>query len=380
MNKPIILCIDDEKIILDSLGSELSKSVGSNYIIELAESGEEALELIEEIIQDDGEIAVIISDYIMPGMKGDEVLIKAHELLPDTLKIMLTGQADATAVGNVINKAKLYHYISKPWAKEELVLTVTNALNQYEHYRELMLAVEEKKNANKKIIDTRKKLFEAHNQKLKEHQTSIDDLTKELENIISEKNTIVEKYAQLFEENKQLKIKAVSYKKKIDELAENSSFGAVVKKEVLRSSELAHPLSCVTFGIDNFDMVSKKLDNKKDELHLLILVKQYIEEIIKSYHYFAKSDMNGKFYLLLVEASTPKAREIINELNQQLSVKIGRYRETLITFSYGISTFVHTSVEGKINIEEVAKSLQDKSETAYIQAKADGRNSISELR
>ena len=99
MSKPVILCVDDEKIVLDSLKSQLKKSFGSDFEIEIAESGEEALEIIEEFIEDEIDLPVIISDQIMPGMKGDELLIEVNTLLPDTLKILLTGQASADAVG-----------------------------------------------------------------------------------------------------------------------------------------------------------------------------------------------------------------------------------------------------------------------------------------
>jgi CheY-like chemotaxis protein len=379
MGKPIILCVDDEKIILDSLESELSKSVGEDYIIELAESGEEALEIVEEIIEDGNQLALVISDYIMPGMKGDEVLIKIHEILPDTLKIMLTGQADANAVGNVINQAKLYQYISKPWEREDLVLTINNALSQYQNHREMMLAIEGKKDAQKKIIDTRKKMFEAHNQKIKEHQMSIEDLNKEIQRVSADRNSLMDKYSQMYDENKQLKLRAVAYKKKLDEIDALMNFQTVVKKEVQRASDFNQPLSLVTFGIDSYEMVSKKIDNKKEELQLITLIKQYMENITKSYNTFQKTDTTGKFQILLVNATTPKAREIVADINQQLSVKIGRYKETMITFSFGIATYINTSGDS-VNIDEVSKSLLDKSETAYIQAKADGRSSVSEIK
>jgi CheY-like chemotaxis protein/GGDEF domain-containing protein len=379
MGKPIVLCVDDEKIILDSLESELSKSIGDDYIIELAESGEEAIEIVEEIIEDGNHLALVISDYIMPGMKGDEVLIKIHEMLPDTLKVMLTGQADANAVGNVINKAKLYQYISKPWERDDLILTVQNALQQFEHYRNLLTAMEDKKDAQKKIIDTRKKLFEAHNQKLKEQQLSMGDMQKELERVMGEKHSILEKYEQVFEENKQLKLKAVAFKKKLDEINATCSFESHIKREIAKTNDFHKPITLVTFGIDNYELIAKKLDNKKEEMHLLTLVRQYIEELIAKYHFFQKTD-SGKFQLLLVETPAPKAREIIDGLSQQLNVKIGRYKESIITFSFGMSTYENADMSHLEELDDLLKSFKDKSETAYVQAKSEGRGSISEIR
>ncbi len=131
MSKPVILCVDDESFILTSLRDQLTHHLGNEYTIEITESGEEALELLEELLKDGIEIPLIISDQIMPGIKGDELLIKIHGRYPNALKIFLTGQADAAAVGNAVNNANLYRYIAKPWDEADLKLTVTKALYSY---------------------------------------------------------------------------------------------------------------------------------------------------------------------------------------------------------------------------------------------------------
>jgi adenylate cyclase len=137
MSKPVIICVDDEPTILDSLKIQLKKAIGDEYLIETAEGGEDALELIAELLEDDYEIALVISDYIMPDIKGDELLKRIHAISPKTLKIMLTGQADVEAVGNAINYAKLYRYIAKPWQDEDLKLTVKEAIYSYFQDKEL---------------------------------------------------------------------------------------------------------------------------------------------------------------------------------------------------------------------------------------------------
>ena len=113
--KPVILCVDDEKIILSSLKEQLKRHFGSLYHIETVESGEEALEVVGEFAERNVELPIVVADQIMPGMKGDELLRAIHLRLPKTLKIMLTGQANADAVGNAVNHARLYRYIAKPW-------------------------------------------------------------------------------------------------------------------------------------------------------------------------------------------------------------------------------------------------------------------------
>ena len=137
MNPRAIVCIDDETLVLESLKEQLKRYLGDDYYIEVAESGEEALEIVEDLQEEGIQIPLIISDQIMPGMKGDELLIQLHARYPKILKIMLTGQASAEAVGNAVNEANLYRYIAKPWDEIDLGLTVTEALRRYEQDRQL---------------------------------------------------------------------------------------------------------------------------------------------------------------------------------------------------------------------------------------------------
>jgi PAS domain S-box-containing protein len=131
MKKPVIICVDDEQTILDSLEIDLLKAFEDKYLIETAQSGEEALELLSELLAEQYEVPLVISDQIMPNMKGDELLRSVHAISPNTLKIMLTGQAELEAVVNAINYAKLYRYIPKPWQCDDLKLTATEAIYRY---------------------------------------------------------------------------------------------------------------------------------------------------------------------------------------------------------------------------------------------------------
>ncbi|UZE96033.1 GGDEF domain-containing response regulator [Alkalimarinus alittae] len=137
MSRPVILCVDDERIILSSLKSQLMNNLGDTYQIELAESGEEALEILEELTESRTEVPLVIADQIMGGMYGDELLARIKTLLPNTHGIMLTGQATAESVGEAVNKASLFRYISKPWDEEDLVLTIKTGLRSYYDQKEL---------------------------------------------------------------------------------------------------------------------------------------------------------------------------------------------------------------------------------------------------
>lgn len=137
--RPVILCVDDQKEILDSLEDQILQWVGDDFECELAESGEEALELIQELTTEvSTKVAVIVSDHLMPGMKGDEFLIRAHGLAPETVKILLTGQASIQAVRNVINQARLYRYVEKPWDEGDLMRTIEEAAKSFMQYLQLV--------------------------------------------------------------------------------------------------------------------------------------------------------------------------------------------------------------------------------------------------
>lgn len=127
----MILCIDDEKIILDSLRRELRQHFGQDYEIEIADDGEDALDLLEEIILEQGEVPVVICDYIMPVIKGDEILMRIHRMSPLTRTIMLTGQSSTEGISNAINRASLYRFIAKPWNPADLKITLQEALKSY---------------------------------------------------------------------------------------------------------------------------------------------------------------------------------------------------------------------------------------------------------
>ncbi|EMM97335.1 GGDEF/EAL-containing response regulator [Leptospira interrogans] len=130
-SRPIILLVDDEPIILRGLKEQLKLAFGKDYDIEIAEDAEAAWEILEEYVEKGIDIPVVVCDQVMPGVKGDELLIRIHNKKPDIRKIMLTGQASADAVGNALNHANLYRYLSKPWDSNDLILTIREALKSY---------------------------------------------------------------------------------------------------------------------------------------------------------------------------------------------------------------------------------------------------------
>ena len=129
---PAIVCIDDDRTILESLKIQLSQGLDHHYLIEVAMDAIEALELIDDLILDEINVLVIVSDWLMPGMKGDEFLVKVHQKYPQIVKIMLSGQADEKAIQNSVENANLYSFISKPWDRENLINIIKEGINSLE--------------------------------------------------------------------------------------------------------------------------------------------------------------------------------------------------------------------------------------------------------
>jgi len=118
-----VLIVDDEPAILESL--ELT--LGADYSVHTAPSGEEGLEVLKR--QD---VALIITDQVLPSMSGVEFLERAIEINPRAIRMMLTGYADIGSLERAINTGHIYRYISKPWEPDEVRLNVKRALEAYD--------------------------------------------------------------------------------------------------------------------------------------------------------------------------------------------------------------------------------------------------------
>lgn len=149
-----ILCVDDDATVLRALRTILNKSLGSDFTIEVAQGAQEGLEIVEELAESGRDLNLVISDYIMPGMRGDEFLIQLHACSPSTVKVMLTGQSDLEGVKRTVNNANLYRFLEKPFNNADFVLTVKSALRIFALERELRQDREELRLRNAELERT----------------------------------------------------------------------------------------------------------------------------------------------------------------------------------------------------------------------------------
>lgn len=119
-----LLLVDDEPNILAALKRVFKRE---NYELLFARNAAEALAILER-----QPVELIMTDFMMPGMNGSELLRTAREHWPQTIRIMLTGHANTDAVMGSIKDGAVYRFILKPWNDDDLRLTIALALEQYE--------------------------------------------------------------------------------------------------------------------------------------------------------------------------------------------------------------------------------------------------------
>jgi thioredoxin reductase (NADPH) len=132
--RPAIVAVDDEPAVLAAVARDLRRQFGERYRVLRAASGEEALEVVRELITRGDQVALLIADQRMPGLSGTEYLVEARKLAPDAKRVLLTAYADTGAAIQAINEVALDYYLLKPWdpPEEELYPVVQDLLTTWE--------------------------------------------------------------------------------------------------------------------------------------------------------------------------------------------------------------------------------------------------------
>jgi len=118
-----ILYVDDEIGNLNYFKSAFRRE----YNVITAESGDAALKILKE----DNDIPVILTDQRMPKMSGVTFLMQSINLVPEAIRILVTGYSDMETVINAINHGHIYYFINKPWSYDEMSIVIQRALDTY---------------------------------------------------------------------------------------------------------------------------------------------------------------------------------------------------------------------------------------------------------
>jgi thioredoxin reductase (NADPH) len=119
MDKPIILSVDDDQVVLKAIDRDLQMRYGKEYRIVSINIGTAALEFLKQLQQQNKNVALLLVDQRMPQMSGVEFLEKARSFYPAAKKVLLTAYADTEAAIDAINLVRLEYYLMKPWDPPE---------------------------------------------------------------------------------------------------------------------------------------------------------------------------------------------------------------------------------------------------------------------
>ena len=164
-----LLLIDDEEAILEIIAMTLADE---GYDLRTAGSAEEALDLLKE----SPDVSLIISDQLMPGMTGVQFFTQARHICPDALRVLLTGYTDTDAIIDAINSGGIHRYLTKPWRREELLLTIRQMLGEAELMMENRRLDKLVKKQNAELLELNKSLEEKVRLKTQHLNRSLEEL------------------------------------------------------------------------------------------------------------------------------------------------------------------------------------------------------------
>ena len=132
--RPAIVVVDDEPAVLAAVARDLRRGFGERYRIVRAGSGEEALEVLRELVRRGEQVALLVADQRMPGLSGTDYLVRAREIVPAAKRVLLTAYADTEAAIQAINEVSLDYYLLKPWdpPEEQLFPVVEDLLTAWD--------------------------------------------------------------------------------------------------------------------------------------------------------------------------------------------------------------------------------------------------------
>lgn len=334
MNQEAILCVDDDVTILNSLRTLLSNHLDHNQTVVIAQSGAEALEILSELDQDGISLSAVISDYIMPEMKGDELLVQIHQKIPHTFKIMLTGQSDLQGVKRAINDANLYRFLEKPFNNTDLTMTVLGATKAFRQERELERSHLKLKHLNEEL--------ERHNAMLEQ--------------------VVAERTRELIVKNRELE--RLSMTDRLTGLCNRMRLDAVVAEEIARSNRYQSKFSLILLDVDKFKSVNDTFGHQAGD-SLLVEIAQVLDSHVRETDVVGR--WGGEEFLVVCRESPLDASHAIAEKLRQ-AIELREYE--IVggrTASFGVAAY---------QAGETAHAMLARADQALYRAKSRGRNCV----
>lgn len=327
MESGIVLCVDDDSTVLNALRSVFAGHFGPQVEFEFAESGEEALEIDADLRAQGRELALVITDFMMPGMRGDALLVHLHASTPNTVKILLTGQSDMSGVKRAINEANLYRFMEKPFVNEDVVLTVRAAIRAYWQERDLI----------------------RQNEQLREMNSALESL-------------VQARTLELVEKNTELEILAVT--DKLTGLANRRKLDQVLDEELMRARRYGVELSVAIMDIDFFKRINDDHGHAAGDLVLEALAR-ILRQSTRDVDLVAR--MGGEEFVVVCRHTSLENCRLVAEKIRVAIEAHGFSGIGPVTASFGVAAFEE---------DDSIASLLGRADAAAYRAKARGRNRV----
>jgi two-component system NtrC family sensor kinase len=153
-SKATVVIVDDEEMVLTALRALLE--LETDHDVHSFTDPAEAAKFLEGNTVD-----VCVSDYMMPGMNGIQLLTRAKQLQPEASRILLTGHADKQSAIVAINQVALFQYLEKPWDNAQLLLVIASGAERTKLFRTLQSKISELDSAHSSLKDVQRRLLKA---------------------------------------------------------------------------------------------------------------------------------------------------------------------------------------------------------------------------
>ncbi len=254
-----VLFVDDEPNILNSVQRILRKAP---YKVLTANSPDYALELVEQ-----QPITLVVSDFRMPTMDGVTFLEKVQKISPDTIRMLLTGFADAESAIRAINNGQVFRYLKKPIKESELLEALLSGIHQYElvmENRRLMQLTQKQNEELKRFNQQLEKMVQERSQEIIQQKKELERLYSQLDNSFTE---IIRAFMTLIEmKNPQIG----SHSRRVAALSRRFTNFLQIPKQEIRDIEVAallHDIGKITLPDEIIQKTKNELSTQ--QLHLL---------------------------------------------------------------------------------------------------------------
>ncbi len=363
MSNPVILCVDDEQTILDALKEHLRYALGDKFVIELANSGPEALDILDELQTMQEELGVVISDQIMPEMKGHELLQIVHERNQETRTILLTGHADAKAVGQAVNHANLYRYITKPWDLTDLSLTIKEAIRSYLQSKQLQKQFQQLQQKNKELAELNSLL----EQKVLERTHALTETNQRLQ-----QEVIIRRHAEEALLSANAELKRLNQLDGLTKIANRRRFDEYLQRQWGIHRQETKPLALILCDIDFFKQYNDTYGHQEGDT-CLRQVAQAINLAAQRQNDLATRYGGEEFGVILPNTDLQRGFEVAHLIQNLIKdLAIPHHSSTVscwVTVSIGLVTTIPTE-------HSSTTRFIGQADKALYKAKQQGRNRI----